>query len=118
MGIKGFLLLEVLVAVVVLSLGIVFVLNGFSSCLNAAGTSRDFIIASNLIEQKIFEYDVKPPDEIADKSGDFGREYKGYSWELDTEELDELELAEAAFKVIWQTGRRKSSFDVVTYYEK
>jgi len=118
MDVKGFLLLEVLVAVVVLSLGIVFVLNGFSSCLNAAGTSRDFIIASNLIEAKIFEFETNPPDEIKNSSGDFGREFKEYSWGLKAKELDELELIEAAFKVMWQTGRRSSSFDVVTYYEK
>ncbi len=54
----GFLLLEVLLAMAILSAGIVVVMAVFSSCVRAAGISERRFIAGLEAERKTFEFEA------------------------------------------------------------
>ena len=54
-SIKGFLLIEVLVAVGIIAFGFIYVSRAFMSCLNAMSQVANYTIASNLAEEKMFE---------------------------------------------------------------
>ncbi len=88
----GFMLLEVMVAMAILSIGIVTVLQSFSSALRAARTGYNSTIATFLAQSKILE--LEKEDSLAKESlsGDFGKEYPGFRWELEASsvELDSL----------------------------
>ena len=51
----GFTLIEVLVALVILSTGIVLVLRAFETALAAVGQARDALVAGRLMREKILE---------------------------------------------------------------
>jgi type II secretion system protein I len=57
--IRGFTLIEVLVALVILSTGIVLVLGAFEASLSALGRSRDVLLASVMIRERMTEADAQ-----------------------------------------------------------
>jgi len=76
----------------ILSIGIVTVIQSFSSALRAAKTGYNSTIATFLAQSKILE--LEKEDSIAKEnlSGDFGKEYPDFKWELEISsvELDDL----------------------------
>jgi len=85
----GFILLEVLVSILILSIGLVAVLGAFSSSTKIIAQTRRFSEAVQLAEQKIFEIQTTPMENWQNRdSGDFGDQYPEYSWEYEIEEFD------------------------------
>ena len=56
---RGFLLFEVMVAVSVVGIGMAVMLQSIASSLAAAKASRDYLIANNLLEQKLWEVNCR-----------------------------------------------------------
>ena len=54
---KGFLLLEVMVCVVLITVSLVYIIRSFSVSTRAIATSRDYMKAINLLEEKLWELD-------------------------------------------------------------
>lgn len=85
----GFILLEVLVSVLILSIGLVAVIGAFSSSTKIIATTRRYSEAVQLANQKMFEIRTTPMEDWkARDSGNFGDQYPEYSWEYEIEELD------------------------------
>ncbi|MCX7919715.1 MAG: type II secretion system GspH family protein [bacterium] len=86
---RGFILLEVLVSILILSIGLVAVLGAFSSSTKIIATSKRYAEAIRLAEQKMFELQTMPIDSWRTRdSGEFGDQYPEYSWEYEVEECD------------------------------
>ncbi len=115
---KGFLLFEAMVAVAVLSLGITLTLNSFFSIIDAARVSQDYIIASSLIEAKMFQLETGEILETEVQSGDFGEGYKDYSWVLKSKALEDASLNEVTLTVAWERAEKLHDLDVVTYLKR
>ena len=91
---RGFTLIEVLVATVVLTLGLIGALTAFSIASRASGASRNATLIPLLAEQKLSEVKSIPRDTLKAgiTRGDFGTEYPGYTWELRIAAPDELHV--------------------------
>lgn len=91
-GTRGFTLIEVLVATVILAIGLLAALTAFSMAARASGASRNDTVVPLLAEEKLAEVQMTPRDELVagEWSGDFGDQYPGYSWEVRISQQDEL----------------------------
>ena len=82
---RGFTLIEVLVTVVILSIGIVLVLRAFETSLVALGQARDALRAGHLIRGKMAEAEADALEGGRPAYGAGGRleaPFSEYRWEL------------------------------------
>lgn len=84
---KGFLLLEVIVSIVVITTGLVFVTRVYSTAKYAIQRSSALFESSLLLESKMFEFEEKGKIERDFKEGKQFDEDRGYSWLISTEEV-------------------------------
>ncbi len=88
-GLGGFTLLEVLVALVILSITFVWLLKAESQGVDMALRSRFITTSTMLAEEHISEIRTEPiPEPGSEETGDFGNDYSGYTykehWEATT----------------------------------
>ncbi len=116
----GFTLIEVMLAVTVLSLGLVMTVRSYTNSLYAIKTSEDFLISGLLLEEKIWQKQeeqlrlgvIAPEAEQAD----FAAPMDKFSYKLSFEEDQELpSLQKAVFEVVWKTRAREHANSCVTY---
>jgi type II secretory pathway pseudopilin PulG len=86
---SGFILLEVLVSVLILSIGLVAVIGAFSSSTKIIANTRKYSEAVQLAERKMVELQMTPFENWRTRdSGDFGDQEPDYTWEYEIEEKD------------------------------
>ena len=84
---RGFLLLEVMVSIVVITGGLLFVMRVYATAKNGLDISRDLFRYSLLLEEKIFEYEERGVIEEGKNRDHFpDREY--YMWEVEASPLE------------------------------
>lgn len=84
----GFTLIELLVTLVVLSTGIVLVLQAFETAAVALSESRDAMRADLLIRQKIETLSAEPGNQSAG-SGAFRPPYDNYRWKASHRDINQ-----------------------------
>lgn len=115
---SGFMLLEVVLSVLVVSVGVVFVIGSFITSIKAFKVSKVYADALYLIEQKLWEYEEKGTIEDGRDSGKFD-DYKDAQWEIEARELEEdIPIEETSAEVAIKKDERKRYFKVVTYFYK
>ena len=96
LGVRGFSLVEVMVAIVILSSVAVIVSMGLSGNLLRVRQSRLKHHVADLLERKAVEIETKHKgkslDKVVDESGDFGKEFKRYRWEFKVEKFEMPDL--------------------------
>ncbi len=127
---SGFVLLEVLVSVIILTVGLLAVLGAFSSSSKIIITSGRYQTALQLAEKKMYEIESAQEDEIRDYGhGDFGDKYAEYSWEYDIKEEQSefygdqigITLEPDTYKVITlsvsykERGKTQTPITLITY---
>lgn len=95
---KGFTLLETLLAMVILSTGILLLTNSWSGSFARMRKTQLINEVSALLERKMVEveseYAGKPLESIPEEaSDDFGEEYSNYSWRIESKELQVPDLS-------------------------
>lgn len=126
----GFTLIEVLISVVILSIGIVAALQAFNISLFALGASRDALRATMLIRGKMAELEMSVLEqggiEPGSSSGRFLGANADFCWELQVGQVPRLahretggsEIGTDALNEVVVTVWRKDSdrrYSVVTY---
>ncbi len=111
---SGFMLLEVLLSVFIISVGVVFVIGSFITSIKAFKVSREYFDAMALMEDVMWPYEESGRIEEGHESGDFDN-YKQARWMIEAEELEELSLNKATVTVELRKGERPRTFTVVTY---
>lgn len=129
-GSKGFTLIEIMLAVLILSFGLVLVLRSFATALDGLKRSENVKAASYLLEEKMEDIKEKAKEEggivKGNSSGKFGNndytdlktDYTDHRWDLSVkqsgvdEDLNEVELV-----ISWQEGKNKRSLFATTYLE-
>jgi len=76
---KGVLLMEVMVAIVVITGGLLFVMRVYSTAKEALDRSRDLFKYSFLLEEKMYDFEEKGVIEEGKKDDSF-QDAKKYSW--------------------------------------
>lgn len=95
---KGFTLLEVLIALVILAGGLLILNSSWSTNNLRLRKANMFNNSATLLQKKMVEtealYAGKPLEEIPEsESGDFGSDFPTYRWEMESRELEFPDLA-------------------------
>jgi general secretion pathway protein I len=85
---QGFTLLEVMIAVAVLTIALAAVLGLQSKSLTLASESRFNTTAALLAQGKMAEITVAKMGELTSDTGDFGDVFSGYTWRLSVQNAD------------------------------
>ena len=79
---KGFSLLEMLVAVCILSAAIILLVNGFGENLHFLGIAKDYTTAIFLAREKMVELENSQKLENIKREGDFSSPYNNFHWKI------------------------------------
>ena len=90
----GFTLLEVMVAVAIMSIVLVSVYRLHSQSLAMNTETRFYTQAPLLAQSKLAEMETGEDAEFTNDSGNFGEEFAGYSWNVAVDEVDIEALGE------------------------
>ncbi len=114
---RGFTLVEVLIATVLVALGLVGVLTTFSVANRASMASRNDTLIPQLAEQKLSELRAMSWDELpGTQSGDFGADYPGYSWDATVQQPDENNVLKVDLVIHTLEGGRKRDVEYATEF--
>jgi type II secretory pathway pseudopilin PulG len=117
---RGFLLLEVILTVTILSVGLVLVLRSFTTSLRTLKVSQGLLIANLLLEQKIWQKreeasrieGIIPEDEEDEFASPFG----AFSYKINfTEQEDFDSLYTGTFEVFWRQRKKQYKTSCITY---
>jgi len=78
----GFTLLEVMVAIAILSIALVAVYGSQSQSISLASEAKLNTSAALLAQAKIAEIEAENAENLASDSGDFGEDFPNYRWDL------------------------------------
>ena len=92
----GFTLLEVMIALAVMSIVLVSVYRMHSQSLTMNTAARFYTLAPLLAQNKMAELETLSSGGFPDDSGDFGEQYPGYSWRTSLSEVSSEVLGEVA----------------------
>ena len=105
----GFMLLEAMVALAILSIGIVTVMQSFSSALRVSKSGYNSTIATFLAQSKLSDLEREDSWTKENLSGDFGKAYPNFKWETEVSpvELDKLIPENLRVKVREDEGNKQ-----------
>ena len=110
----GFSLVEMVVALMIFSVSVVAVIEVFTLCLRATGTSlnhtRAVFLAQGLIEEAASEGTMMAGEE----SGEFGDGFPGATWTQEITESDTAGLYEVRVTVAWEERGTERTFELST----
>lgn len=117
---KGLLLFEVMLTIIILSVGLTLILRSFYSSLNATKIAQYYTTAALLIEDKMWELENEGVVAVdLDQEGQFSAPDQQFNWHLETKDKEVQEqngkLNEVKLSVWWQEGKRKGNIFVTTY---
>ncbi len=84
-GHAAFTFIEVMVAMVIMSITFMAVLDSQSASISRATEAKFSTTATFLAQKKMSELEVLKTADLSSDSGDFGDDYPGYSWKLTLE---------------------------------
>ncbi len=113
----GFTLLEVLVSVAVIAMVLVSIIRLQGQTILMNQSFRFYTLAPLLAQAKLSEFLEDPTGMEASSSGDFGEDYSGYTWEINTADLvismdedTELTLKQIDITIRFNKGEIQSTF--------
>jgi Tfp pilus assembly protein PilV len=114
LGEGGFLLLEVLLAIFLLSLSVFVLIEGLSRCIAAARSVQSYSISGILLANKSYEFRTERPNDILEQNGTFP-DYPGYAWSRTFQGTDTEGLWEQDITVSWYERGQVASDSIVEY---
>ncbi|MGQ9523389.1 MAG: type IV pilus modification PilV family protein [Armatimonadota bacterium] len=111
----GFTLLEMLVAMVLLTVGITGTMGALSGILQGARLADDYTTASLLAQSRLTELEQVDGLVEGTAEGDFGEDYPGWRWEQEVIQAESEGLLQVTVTVIWQRGAEERTYTVTTY---
>ena len=92
----GFTLLEIMVAISIIAIVLVTVYRMQAQTISMNFISRFYTVAPVLAKKVLTQNETKTIDELADDSGDFGKEFSDYKWQVSVKEVESDALGEIA----------------------
>lgn len=93
---SGFTLLEIMVAISIIAIVLVTVYRMHAQTISMNFISRFNTVAPVLAKKILAQNETKTLDELADDSGDFGKEFTDYKWQVSVKEVESEALGEIA----------------------
>ena len=111
---RGFLLLEVVVSLVIITAGLLFVARSYSSSKEAFQRSGEIFETSLLIEKSFWEYEERGEIVEGETSGDF-KDKDGYSWQISAKRFEGSGLNIVESEVFKEKDPLRTKYSVSTY---
>jgi general secretion pathway protein I len=107
-GRKGFTLIEMMVALSIISIVLLAVYRLHSQTLTLTIGSRFYTVAPLLAQSKLVDLELSSAQELEDESGDFGEDFADYSWEIAIEDVggDQLKIDAEQLKTVVEKLKR------------
>jgi len=123
---NGFLLIEILVTVVIVSASIIFINHAFTSSLKAIAVSNDYLSSVLLLEDKSFDFEAYPYVDESSFSGEENFMGRNFTWQQDISPLSEEDIGDEydeedlglkllEFSVGWKRQNVERDIGVITY---
>ena len=121
---RGFTLIEVVVAMAILSIGLTVIIELFAGGLRLARTSMEYTKAVNYARMKMEEIGIKRTMEEGSEEGEFDDAFR---WQTETRRIDLVpgdhgpdfrppaELYQVKVNVFWKSGTRGRTTSFETY---
>ena len=121
---KGFTLIEIVVALAILSIGLTVIIELFSGGLRLGRTSEDYTKAIGYGRMKLEEIISKEDIEEGNNEGDFDKTFR---WQVDIKKVDLLppdknpdlklpiNLFQVKVSILWKSGSKERSASLETY---
>src|SRR5688572_2908605 len=107
---SGFTLIEVLVALVVVTASLTIIAQGFLTGGRASVRSQNDTRATWLAESKMAEIEAGILTTQTSASGDFEPEHPDYSWSLQTESTATTGLSKITLTIAWKERQQEHTF--------
>lgn len=114
-GRYGFTLIEVMIALSILSIALVVLLGLRNQGIKLAARSRHIIEATLLARQKVTEVSAEGFPDLGEKDGDFGTDFPQYRWRRYVVQTPFNIVREMMVSVVWKENNREVTLDVTTY---
>ena len=111
---RGFMLMEVIVAVSLVAIGLFVLIEGLSRCLAAARSVQTYSLVETMLANKSYEFRVEQAQDYDDKDGRFD-DYPGYSWQRTFEKTDLDDLYKQTITIYWRERNNLVSEAAVEY---
>ena len=92
----GFTLLEIMVATSIIAIVLVSVYGMHAQTISMNFISRFQTTAPMLAKQVLTKIETKSIDDLVDDSGDFGKDFSDYKWQVSVKEVESEALGEVA----------------------
>lgn len=119
---KGYLLLETVASIAVIAIGLAIILRSFASSLRASKISEEYLVASSILKDKMWELERKTRPEPEGEGGLTESETTeqipntNYTLESKIKRLNDSDpLNEVKATISWQSGNRNEKIEIVTY---
>ncbi len=110
----GFLLLEVLMAVLLMAIAFGVLLEALGRCVAAARSVQSYSTAQTLLANKSYEFRVERPTDYLDQNGTFA-DYPGFEWSRTLEGTEAEGLWKQVITVQWEERGKPATDSVVEY---
>lgn len=114
----GFTLLEVMIALAILSLVAVAFLRAQAGSIRLLEESTQISLATLLAKEKMAELESIGFTEPKKNSGTGGKEFSQFRWEQVVSLTEVLNLRKAQVKVLWKEGTQERSLELTAYFAK
>lgn len=113
---RGFTLVEMIVATMLLVIGVAAALAAISSATSSTGIADEYTTAALLAQQRLAEIALQP-DNLSGGGGqgDFGDAYPGFHWQQTNEPTDIANLVRVTLTIQWRSGLMQRSASFTTY---
>ena len=112
---RGFTLLEVMVALMILATSLVVLLANHSFSIRLSKVARDLTMASMIARDKMAEVEIAGYPPVGDTDGDFEDRYPGFKWVLSVVDSQFPDVREIHLTIIWGGGSPSETLELVNY---
>lgn len=114
----GFTLLEVMIALAILSIVAVAFLRSQAGSVRLIDEARYISLATLLAKGKMAELESKGFSEPGKSSGEGGEGFEGFRWEKKVSATEVWNVQKVEIKVWWKEGNNERSLELFTYLTK
>lgn len=112
---KGFTLLEIMLAMVILAIAFTAVFRSQSQSISMIARSRFETTAPLLAQSEMARIEATPLQDVSSDEGDFGDAFPDYMWRLEIEETQIEDLKKITLTVTNSTMKSNNQYALVLY---